>query len=215
MKLKSSLTAALVLLTLTSLTAKENYRRPCELQFYVNSQLVTRTVISYNQNGDVIKMSSFDENRLTDYAKYKYNSEGKVSLETSYDSTGIVIRTKVYDYDKKFSLITGEKVYSQNGDLIEYQIINYNNTKIDKIYYYKADGYQFQSIDFKYKNDILFAMIFKKTGKYILIMKTIYDDNMLPVGHDIIHSSADVKLETKYIYENGYAAEASLQLIFR
>jgi len=48
-----------------------------------------------------------------------------------------------------------------------------------------------------------------------MIMKAVYDKDMILTGHNIVHSNADVKIRTEYIYEDGYASNESLQLIFR
>ncbi len=189
-------------------------KRPCELRFYVNSFLNTETKIEYDSNGNVIKMSSYENDKLTDYARYRYTSDKKLYSERTYSSTGILIRTRNYFYNES-GLITGEKVYSPYGELIEYLVITYKGSKIQKIDYYKTDQILYQTIDFKYNKDILEAMAFTKIGKYIMIMKAVYDNDMKLTGHNIIHSSADVKIRTEYVYEEGYAAEESLQLIFR
>lgn len=214
MKLKKlfiSLTA-LVFITSTGFSAQN--KRPAVLQFYVNSHLSITTMIEYNVKGDVIKMSSYDTAKLTDYARYKYQPDGRLSLERTYDASNILIRTRKYFYDDSGS-VTGEKVYSRSGGLIEYLAITWRDKKIEKIDYFRPDDNLFQTIEFHYTGDILNAMVFNKIGKYIMIMKPVYDKNMLLIGHDIKHSNADIKIETKYIYEDGNATDQALQLVFR
>lgn len=202
-------------LFLSNLTAAEITSRPCELQFYVDSHLNTSTVIIYNSNGDVIKMSSYEKGKLTDYARYKYNTDGILISEKTYNHSNVLLRTRNYFYDDS-GAVTSEKVYTPSGDLIEYLIISNSNRKIQKIDYHKSDDILYQTIEFKYNNKgLLKAMVFNKIGKYIMIMKPVYDKNMRLTGHGIVHSNADVKIETKYIYEEGYATEEALSLIFR
>jgi hypothetical protein len=189
-------------------------KRPRELQFYVNSHLTTTTLIEYNRNGNVLKLSSFEKNKLTDYARYNYNSQGRLLSERTFDFSNILIRVRKYFYDDD-GFIKEEKVFSPAGKLIEYLIISYNSGKMQKIDYYKPDDNLYQTIEFNYTGDILNTMVFNKIGKYIMIMKADYDREMLLVGHSIKHSNADIKIETKYIYEDGYASAESLQLIFR
>ncbi len=214
MKLKNFLIILLPVIFLSNLSGAEVNKRPCELQFYVNSHLTTTTLIEYNQKGDVLKMSSYEDSKLIDYARYKYDSNGRLTAEKSYNYSNILLKTRLYSYDNS-GLITGEKVYSPSGNLIEYLVISYINRKIDKIDYYKSDDNLFQTIEFKYTGNLLNAMSFNKIGKFVMIMKPVYDKNMLLIGHTIKHSSADVKIETKYIYEEGFATEDSLTIIFR
>lgn len=188
--------------------------RPCELRFYVDSNLNTTTTISYNSNGDVLKMTSFENGKLADYAKYHYSSSGKLLSEKTYDSSNILLRTRYYFYDDK-NLITGEKVFSPSGRLTEYLVLSYNGRMISKIEYFRPDDILYQTIDFRYIDDRLDIMAFNKIGKYVMIMKTVYDKNMLLTGHSITHSNADIKIETRYIYEEGNATDEALQLIFR
>ncbi len=216
MKLKNVfiiLIIALLINTANAIAIAEP-KRPCELRFFVNSLLNTATKIEYNSNGNVVKMSSYENEKLTDYARYRYTSDKKFYSERTFNAAGVLIRTRSYIYNDS-GLITGENVYSTNGELIEYLVISYNDRKIQKIDYYKSDGFLFQTIDFRYNNDILEAMAFIKIGKYIMIMKTVYDKDMILTGHDIVHSNADVKIRTEYTYEYGYASAESLQLIFR
>ncbi len=214
MKHKYFLTLLLSIIITGNLNAGELNKRPRELHFYVNSHLTTTTLIEYNQKGDVMKMSSFENSKLTDYAKYKYNSNGRLSTEKSYDYANILIKTRMYIYDNS-GFVTEEKVYSPSGNLIEYLLIGYTGKKIAKIDYFKPDNNLYQSIEFKYTDNLLSAMAFNKIGKFVMIMKPVYDKNMLLTGHTIRHSSADVKIETKYIYEEGYATDEALMIIFR
>jgi hypothetical protein len=214
MKFKSIITLFAVLLTSLLTAAEAQSKRPCELRFYVNYHLNTVTSISYNTNGDVIKMSSYENEKLTDYARYRYTTDKRLYSERTYSAAGIIIRTRSYIYNKS-GQITGEKVYSPDGELTEYLVINWKDKKIQKIDYYKTDNNLFQTIEFKYNNGILEAMAFNKIGKYIMIMRAVYDKDMFLTGHNIIHSNADVKISTEYIYEDGYAANESLQVIFR
>lgn len=196
------------------LYATEQKKRPKELQFYVNSQLNTTTVIGYNQRGDVVKMSSYENGKLTDYARYTYGNAGRLLFERTYDPYGILLKTRNYCYNET-GFITGEKVYSASNVLIEYLAISYSGKKIIKIEYYKAGGNLYQTIEFNYRNDRLTAMVYNKIGKYLMVIKAVYNSDMLLIGHDIKHSNADVKIETKYIYEDGNITENALNLIFR
>jgi len=214
MKSKNIIILLIILILTDAVNAIAQPKRPCELRFYVNSFLNTETKIEYDSNGNVIKMSSYENDKLTDYARYRYTSDKKLYSERTYSSTGILIRTRNYFYNDS-GLITGEKVYSPYGELIEYLVITYKDRKIQKIDYYRTDQILYQTIDFKYDKNILEAMAFTKIGKYIMIMKAVYDNDLKLTGHNIVHSSADVKIRTEYVYEEGYAAEESLQLIFR
>jgi len=214
MKIKSIITVIFILFSLNVLNGNERAKRPCELQFFVNSHLNTKTMIDYNRDGDVIKMSSYENGKLVDYARYNYNIDGRLSYEKTYDSSSILIRTRYYFYDNS-GLITGEKVFSSDEKLLEYLVIIYSNRKIQKIEYRKSDDILYQTIDFQYNNGILEAMAFNKIGKYAMVMKSVFDKDMLLIGHEIKHSNADVKIETKYIYEDGYARNETLQIIFR
>lgn len=214
MKLKTffiSLTA-LIFIANTGFSAQK--KRPVKLQFYVNSHLSSTTMIEYNVKGDVIKMSSYDTAKLTDYARYQYQADGILLQERTYDASNILIRTRKYFYDES-GLVTGEKVYSRSGGLMEYLVITWSDKKIQKIDYFRPDDNLFQTIEFNYTGNILNAMVFNKIGKYMMIMKSVYDKDMLLTGHDIKHSNADIKIETKYIYEDGYATDQALELIFR
>ncbi len=214
MKLKILITSLTVLLTAAFAPAESQSKRPYELRFYVNSHLNTVTSIEYNNNGDVIKMTSYENEKLTDYARYRYTIDKRLYSERTYSAAGILIRTRSYIYNES-GQITGEKVYSPYGELTEYLVISREDNLIQKIDYYKTDGNLFQTIEFKYNNGILEAMAFNKIGKYIMIMKAVYDKDMILTGHNIIHSNADVKITTEYLYESGYAKNESLQLIFR
>ncbi|PKL17168.1 MAG: hypothetical protein CVV49_12625 [Spirochaetae bacterium HGW-Spirochaetae-5] len=214
MKLKILITSLAILLTAAFTTAEAQSKRPYELRFYVDSHLNTVTSIEYNSNGDVIKMSSYENEKLTDYARYRYTTDKKLYSERTYSAAGILIRTRSYIYNESGQII-GEKVFSPEGELTEYLVISWEDKKIQKIDYYKTDHNIFQTIEFKYSNGVLEAMAFNKIGKYMMIMKALYDKDMTLTGHDIIHSNADVKIKTEYIYESGYARNESLQLIFR
>ena len=214
MKLKNTLIILIITLLISTVNSMAATKRPCELRFFVNSSLNTETKIEYNSSGNVIKMTSYENGKLTDYARYRYSSDKKLYSERTYSAAGILLRIRSYIYNNS-GLITEEKVYSPDGDLIEYLVLTYNGRKIQKINYYRSDGFLFQTIDFKYNKDILEAMAFTKTGKYIMVMKAVYDKDMTLAGHDIVHSNADVKIRTEYIYENGYATDETLQLIFR
>jgi len=214
MELKNTFTLLILLIFISTPGFSGQRKRPVELQFYVSTHLNTITMIEYNDKGDVLKMSSYENKKLTDYAKYKYDPEGKLSFERTYDASNILIKTRKYFYDES-GLVTGEKVYSPSGKLIEYLVINWNDKKIRKIDYYRPDENIFQTIEFNYTNETLTAMVFNKIGKYIMIMKAVYDKDMLLIGHNIKHSNADIKIETKYIYEDGYATDQALQIIFR
>ncbi len=212
MTLKKSIFIIFIFLCIQG--AADQKKRPRELQFYVNSHLTATTIIEYNRNGNVLKMSSFEKTKLTDYAKYKYDSGGRLLSERTFDYSNILIRTRKYFYGDNGS-VKEEKVFSPDDKLIEYLVISYNSGKIQKIDYYKPDDNLYQTIEFNYNGDILNTMVFNKIGKYIMIMKAMYDREMLLIGHNIKHSNADIKIETKYIYEDGYASSESLQLIFR
>ncbi len=214
MKLRSVYIILLTFILSSVLNGSDINTRPCELQFYVESHLSSTVKIEYNKNGYVIKMSSFSSGRLTDYSRYKYNPENRLMLERSYDPSGILIKTRRYYYNET-GLIYGEEVYSPQEILLEYVRINYTDNKIDKVSYYKPGNILFQTIDFRYKNGLTDLIIFNKTDKYIMIMKPVYDERMRLIGHNIKHSNTDVKIETKYIYEEGYASEETIRLIFR
>lgn len=214
MKIKTFFISLTALIFIANNGVSTQKKRPVELQFYVNSHLSSTTMIEYNVKGDVIKMSSYDTAKLTDYARYQYQSDGILLQERTYDASNILIRTRKYFYDES-GLVTGEKVYSRSGGLIEYLVITWSDKKIQKIDYFRPDDNLFQTIEFNYTGDILNAMVFNKIGKYMMIMKSVYDKDMLLIGHDIKHSNADIKIETKYIYEDGYATDQALQLIFR
>jgi len=214
MKFKNILTIVLVLFLSGILNGADFKKRPRELQFYVNSYLTATTIIEYNPEGDVSKMSSFENSKLTDYAKYKYDSDKRLSFEKNFDSSGILIKTRKYICDDS-GVVTEEKVFSPEGKLIEYLVMSYSNKKLIKVEYFKPDNTLFQIIEFKYNNKILYAVTFNKIGKYLMVMKAVYDKDMRLIGHNIKHSNADVKIETRYIYEDGYATDYALQLIFR
>lgn len=214
MKLNFLIPLLTVLLTAAFTTAEAQSKRPYELRFYVNSHLNTVTSIEYNSNGDVIKMSSYENEKLIDYARYRYTTDKRLYSERTYSAAGILIRTRSYIYNES-GQISEEKVYSPDGELTEYLVISWKDKKIQKIDYYKTDHNLFQSIEFKYNNGVLEAMAFNKIGKYMMIMKAVYDKDMILTGHNIIHSNADVKIKTEYLYESGYAKNESLQLIFR
>jgi len=214
MKSNNILLLLLIVILAGTTGAIAQHKRPCELRFYVNSFINTETKIEYNSNGDVIKMSSYEDGKLTDYARYRYTTDKRLYSERTYNAAGVLIRTRSYLYDES-GFITGEKVFSPDGELTEYLVITWREKKIHKIDYYKSDHYLYQTIDFKYSSNVLEAMAFTKIGKYIMIMKAVYDKNMTLTGHNIVHSNADVKIRTEYVYEDGYASAESLQLIFR
>lgn len=214
MKVKISILLLLIIIFSPGTGFNAQNKRPGELRFYINSHLSTTTRIEYNEKGDVLKMSSYENTKLTDYAKYKYDTDGRLSFERTYDPSNILLRTRKYYHDES-GLVTGEKVYSPAGVLIEYLTITWNNKKIQKIDYFHTDDNLFQTIEFNYSKNLLNTMIFNKVGKYIMIMKAVYDKDMLLIGHNIKHSNAEINIETKYIYEDGYATDQALQLIFR
>ena len=215
MTLKKSIIVIFTVIVLSCrLIGAENSKRPVQLEFYVNSHLNTTTIIEYNKNGDLLKMSSYENGKVTDYARYRYDSNARLLSENCYDPFSVLLKTRKYQYDDT-GLITGEKVYSPSGKLIEYLVLTYNSRKIQKIDYYKSDDNLFQSIEFVYFDGRVDAMAFNRIGKYVMYMKAVYDDNTFLIGHNIKHSNADIKIETRYIYEAGYATDTALQIIFR
>lgn len=214
MKFKFFLIFFAALVISPSLNGQDKKTRPRELQFYMNSILCEKTIIEYNNNGFVLKMSSFSHDRLTDYSRYSYDKENRLLNEKTYDRAGVLIKIRKYYYNEA-GLIAGERVFSWPDKLIEYNVINYTDNKIDIVYYYNKDNLLIETIEFMYKNGFVNIIKLNKIGKYIMIMNPVYDDKMKLIGHRVEHSGADVKIETKYIYEDGYAADEAIRLIFR
>ena len=214
MKLKIILSLLVIPVFIAGLNAGEQKKRPVRLLFYIDSHLTTTTIIEYDRSGEVQKMSSFERGRLTDYAKYQYDSDNHLSVERTFDPSGILTRTRKYIYDDS-GLMIRQNVYSSDQKPVEYLLFTHNGKALQKIDYYKTDNILHETIEFIYSGNILRSMVYTKIGKYIMVINSIYNKDMLLTGHDIKHSSADVKISTEYIYEDGFATEQALQLIFR
>ncbi|MFN8206141.1 MAG: hypothetical protein U0T82_01850 [Bacteroidales bacterium] len=79
----------------------------------------------YDKDGNIVMEKTWDsEGKLKDYFEYTYDSEGNELSQTTYNDKKQVIKKEVYTY--KGQLKTEKKTYGPNGNLVSRKIYEYS-----------------------------------------------------------------------------------------
>lgn len=216
MRIKTGMLFSFIMLFILGAGAEALKKRPCQMQFVVNAQVVSYTAIVYDAKGDVIKMMHYEQGTLSKYDKYIYDSKGILTAEEAYDAENSLIQTRKYIYDAS-GILKEEQVLSAGGQLIEYGIYSYNNNKISRVETLNPDRSMNRFVEYRYTGSRLDSMFFNSPGEYTMTTKCVYNDDALLAGYTIDHSDFKGKgtAEVKLLYEDKPASEQAWKLILR
>lgn len=190
--------------------------RPVQMQFIVNSQIVSYTVMEYNDRGDIVRLTEYENGAIKRYNEYSYDIYGVLSQQKVYDGAYRLLETTKFIYDSSGDL-KEERDYSPDNRLVEYSVYLYKNNRIVRIEIFNPDKKMNRFNEFSYSSKRLESILFDYVREYTMRANCIYDENSLLTGYTVDHSSFRGKgtAVVKFIYEDGPVTEQAWRLLIR
>ncbi len=204
-----------VLLFFSCSQNKSGPKRPKEISFINENQVIQTHRIEYDSAGNIVKSTTIKQGNLAHYEKFKYGTDGKFLESELYNDQDVLLLKTKFSFDKAKNT-REDKYYDAQGNLAKYYITKYKNGKLERTDQFYPDGTKYKYVEYTYKNKRLETIHYNEINSWTLTASCSYDKDNLLTGYSIAHSALkDKKMEGKFTYENGPFSESGWEILLR